>query len=192
MRVGGAGDLAADHLRGAEQHADIEDRVDARLRRDEVGGREPPGRGYDQGGGGARGPDRPDGPRPERVPVGHVDHRERGADEQRGEQQQGPARQPGIRRHDQEQGAPQRRTHVARRRDHRPADPAGLAMTVRQSAGVAIDQHVIEAGAGQDHRQAVRQLVQPGREQLERVQQHAAERQVPQEQRGQEGERQRA
>ena len=95
-------------------------------------------------------------------------------------------------RDDEQQRAPYRRAHVTGGGDHAAAERADARARIGQAAGVAIDDDVIEAGAGRDHREAVRQLVQPGREQLERIEQHAAERQVPQQERREQRDRERA
>ena len=56
----------------------------------------------------------------------------------------------------------------------------GARLRVREAARVAIDHDAIEAGAGDDHREPVRELVQPRGEQLERIEHDTAKRQVPQ------------
>jgi len=45
VRVRRAGDLTVDHLRRSQQHPDVEQRVDARLRREEVRHQQPPSPG---------------------------------------------------------------------------------------------------------------------------------------------------
>ena len=172
--------LAVHEHRRAEQHADVEHGVDARLRGEEAH-RE-----------GADPLAAPDGQRrPARPPPATIastpkplrtrdDHRERinAAEE---EQHAAPAAIGAA--EDQETGAERRRCRHSRRWRSPPARRARRRARGRRGRWCRGRSPGGRAGAGDQHEQRMRRLVDPGGEDLERVEHYPAVGDVPQDQR---------
>jgi len=185
----GLGRDPVDDLARPKQHADVEQRVDARLRGDEVRDRDAPAAGQHDRAQDDHGCHPADRPQPERIVGRRRDHEDRAEREQPREDEQRDPCALRRRRHDEQQRAPQRRAHVPGSGDQRECHRTRTIRGVGEPAGVAIDHDAVEPVAGDQHQQAVRHLVEPRREQLERVEQEPAERQVPEQQRREQSDR---
>ena len=87
---------------------------------------------------------------------------------------------------DEEERARERRPHVAGAGDHRLRGGRDARRGIGEAAGVAEDLQSVDPGAEDHHEERVRRLVQPGREDLERVERDPAVGHVPQDQRDEE------